>query len=386
MDVNIVDAAVLSRHTRVQVVAYLQSRGWRATQAEDTGAYWTNSLSPSDVEIWLPNSDRVKTFPSRLAAVLRQLSNVEGRPQLQILLEMRHGLSDIQQIRTFPSGESGTAPIVHGAEVVDGLRRWLESAATSASLPEHRKVLPRRKSAQVAHFMGRARLAAPSEGSFIWKVITPVADREQEPLHVDGGSSSVLDDFARRTTKLLYDATSLSLAAANEVLGGTDSLDPFIRLVDSGVSANLCEALVSTGADQASPFEISFSWATHMPVSERGRTLEFGSNHLEVIKEAAVELRKVGTETDVLLTGLVVRLVTEGTADRITVAGIVDDAGDSTVGHFWLELGSADYHEAAEAHTQRFTIRVMGDLEYDGNRRWLRNPSAFTVMREDPDT
>lgn len=386
MDVNIVDTEVLARHTRVQVVAYLESRGWHSTQSEPSGAYWTNGIAPSDVEIWLPSSDQIKTFPARLAAVLRQLSNVEGRPQLQILLEMRHSLSDIQQIRTFPPGESGTAPLVDGAEVVDGLRRWIEAAATSASLPEQRRVLPRRKSAQVAHFLGRARLAAPSEGSFIWKVITPVADRSQEPLNVDATPNSVFDDFARRTTKLLYDATRLSLGAATEVLNGTDNLDPFIRLVDSGISANLCEALVSTGAEQASPFEMSFSWATHMPVSERNETLAFGRDHLSVIKEAAVELRKVGTETDVILTGLVVRLVTEGTADRITVAGVVDDEGDSTVGHFWLELGAADYHEAAEAHTERFTVRVMGDLEYDGNRRWLRNPSGFTVLREGPDS
>ncbi|MEE2569741.1 hypothetical protein V1638_10090 [Pseudarthrobacter sp. J64] len=304
---------------------------------------------------------------------------------MQILLEMRHSLSDIQEVRTFPPGDSGTAPLVDGAVVVDGLRRWIEAAATSASLPEHRKVLPRRKSSQVAHFLNRARLAAPSEGSFIWKVVTPAADRSQEPLNLGNSAISDFDDFARRSTKLLYDATRLALLAAREVVDGADSLEPFHRLVEEGVSANLCESLVLAGAIQSTPFQISFSWATHMPVSDRNQTLAFGRDELSVIREAAVDLRKVGSEADVVLTGVVRRLVREGSADRITIVGVVDDYGDGRVGNFWLELGASDYLAATVAHTERFTVRVVGDLEYDGNRRWLRNPSDFTVIRDEHD-
>jgi hypothetical protein len=327
----------------------------------------------------------MRSYNSRVATLVETLSQHEDRPADQVLFEIVNSLLDVQRVRTLSDGQPGTLPLIETPEIVEGLRRWVLAAATVVASPELMAVQPNRRPAAVSDFMHGVRLAVPERGSFIWKVAIPVSNpdgSESFPL-AQTPQDFELYDFGRRVTLTLYNATQTVLAACQEVRTGGNLVRSFEERVPLGVSANLCEALAETAGERKTPFDIQFSWATHLP-DVQSEVLRFDRGTLEIVEEAGVELRRIEPERDVSLQGYVVRLHRESDQrpGQVTIAGTIQEGGRERFGHFWIELAADEYQQAVRAHAEARLVSASGDVVRRGQFRWLENSRGFSVIGE----
>ncbi|WP_247048160.1 hypothetical protein [Arthrobacter rhizosphaerae] len=363
--------------------AYLASSGWMEVDSESSGSYWAKP--DEDGEIWLPSHTRVITFRTRILELLRNLEDRESRPYREILGDVLDLDRDIQEIRTFPGEKPGETRLSDGVEAVEGIRKWIESAAVSVAIGHPQAVLPRRKPGRAQDLISATNLLVPGVGSFIWRISTPIADNPRQDSfsfdEIPGGNG--LDDYSRLTTKFLYSSTMATVSAAQTVHREGGSLEPFRERINQGVTANLCEALDLSSSSGRSPLSIRFRWATRRPVGAWLEPIEISLPELEIIAWAGREFRREAVDEGVTIHGVVVRLVREGPSDgpgQITIAGRDVDSPENSFGHYWVELTAEDYLVAAEAHSSDKIVEITGDVHSVGNRRVLRNPSGFGVI------
>lgn len=381
MDVRVTDSEALRARLPTQIYAYLLAHGWQVVH--ENGASWVWSQAEhADLEIWLPKRREIRGYPSRVAEIMKQLSEFEERPATQVLFEITNAENDVQRITSHPEGPAGTLPLEEGESTVSGLRRWVLSAATSVAIPDRLLVQPRRKPASVLQFMPQVRLVAPAEGSFVWTIMTPIARDEvdQELPFPDATSVQELNSFNRRVTLELYRTTRLAKATCEEVLQQPTSLSAaFQDRVGDGINANLCEALASAGGESRHPYTVTFNWASQLPAPAT-EPLRFNADSIRILSEAAESLRQVAPETDVTIEGFVVRLVRPTRPGQVTIAGIPSGGVVDRIGHYWAELSDEDYERAGDAHFNDLRVSIRGNIIRRGNRRWLSGDSVFRVL------
>lgn len=161
----------------------------------------------------------------------------------------------------------------------------------------------------------------------------------------------------------------------------TEGLDCFTGGIDKGISANLCEALVGLGGGGQHPFEIALEPAASRPILTAFAPVRFRRDHLPVLQQAAEDLRARTPESDVVVTGNVVRLHREpDSAGEITVVGRIDD--QDALRRVWMELPASAYDIAMRAHERMCPVSVRGILIRRGTRLFLARPTGFEVLAE----
>ena len=156
----------------------------------------------------------------------------------------------------------------------------------------------------------------------------------------------------------------------------------FDETVHSGVSANLCEALVRI----IEPFpmlDVGVSWARTRPAPTTGAVVRFGRADAALLREAARSFRERAPRPEVRLHGFVRLLKREEAEDdgTIRLATDIDGQRQSVV----AVLQQADYEQAVQAHRDRAPVVLAGDLERSGQRWRLLNPHIEGVLRDDGD-
>ncbi|WP_436523766.1 hypothetical protein [Actinoplanes sp. HUAS TT8] len=264
--------------------------------------------------------------------LLSVLAAVEDRSELEILSDITSVSMDVHAVRAFPADNSpGMIGIDDGVQAYESLRNLVLAAACAVATDQPRAVHPARKPADVLSFLREVRIGAPAEGSFVLSVHTPVPPRLSVPQasFFDGDVADALEPaepFERRVSLKLFDAVRAAYSAANDALVSAEGLDAFTEAVPSGVSANLCEALVGLGGEAGHPFDFTLRLAPSRPLRARSfAPIRFRRDHLPVLASAAQELRE--------------RVADEG-------------------------------------------VSVRGDLMRRGTRHYLTNPSAFHLVRD----
>ena len=150
----------------------------------------------------------------------------------------------------------------------------------------------------------------------------------------------------------------------------------------SGVSANLCEALVRI-IEPFPTLDVGVSWARTRPVAVTETVARFGRADAALLREAARSLRERAPRPEVRLHGFV-RLLKRGEAEddgTIRLATDIDGQRQSVV----AVLERADYERAVQAHRDRAPVVLAGDLERTGQRWRLLNPHVESVLRDERD-
>ena len=162
-------------------------------------------------------------------------------------------------------------------------------------------------------------------------------------------------------------------------MGG--KVDAFLRAVDDGVSANLCEALVKLIEASFEALEVSLTWARTHPMNTAREVVHFGKGDAPILRAAARLFRDRGPKPDVLLFGYIQRLKGrhEETYGTITLRVYVDGQIQSVV----AALTQSDYERAIEAHQQKAPVIMAGDLDRIGQRRRLLNPRVVAVIPQE---
>jgi hypothetical protein len=375
------DEIALASPSPRNIRLYLRTRGWRqSTTAIGQPDVWSLPSENGTYEVIAPSSRAARDYVQRVSELLRTLSIVEERSETDVLRDLATLSFDIQYVRTLHSGPPGTAPLRDAAEAFGAAQGLLAAAATS--LEEPRLVLPPRRPARTNQLLDKV-LAGPTfEGSYIISIWVPVPPRlspEEDAVLFDA-----LDEpFERAATRQLQKAVRAAHYAAQEASARTDvGLDAFIEQEGNGMSANLCEALVSLAGEEEMPFEIRFTWALDRPVEDPTPVVKFDSDSIPVLGEAARELRARLPEEDVRIRGNVVRLHREGQLGpgEVSIAGLISGDPLEKLRRVYVDLSEEDYERAISAHQTYADVEIIGSLIQRGPRTYLLDARGFKIL------
>ena len=384
MKATIRDSSVLMSMGPLAVATYLRSKDWRQVEViGDKGSVWTlRSDDGQEFEILLPFNRELRDFASRMSDVLRTLEVVESREeprsQFDILTDITNATSDLLRIRLqSASVENGTLPIEQGVRVVEHARDLLLAAACATVQP--RALYQTKKATQAVDYLRQVRIGQTERGSFVLIIQSEVPPRlasSDQPDLLD-----IEEPFERRVMLTLAGALTAARNAAQHA-GATGDWRHFTDAVPAGVSANLCDAIAGLAEDGgADSVTMSFSWAPGRallrPAPER---VLVAPDMIPVLRESARMFRGTAPLEDFELKGVVVKLERpEGSpSGRVTVAAVVDE----NLRKVQIELPSAEYDLAIEAHRLEQPVYCEGELVREGRSYVLRNPRGFRIEAE----
>ena len=371
MRVSIHDRGALLAVSPAALSAYARAAGWR--RHEPYRVHSDVYMGESRPEIIVPRTERLGDYASVVATLIDTFAGVTGQDESSVYRSLVTADRDVVCIRVAES-DDGSVTLEDGVNLVGGARDLLLSAA--CSLREPQPVYRAGANREAADLLKQVRLGQTDQGSFVVTLLTPVVPPPMPALFPDQDDWNA--PIERRMTKRLVEALTAARQAAERAAAGDDGA--FEETVASGVSANLCEALVRIIA----PFpmlDVGVSWARTRPVIVPGTVVRFGRADAALLREAARSLRERAPRPDMRLHGFV-RLLRRGEAEddgTIRLATDIDGQRQSVV----AVLEQADYERAVQAHKDRALVVLAGDLERTGQRWRLLNPRLTDVIRDD---
>lgn len=338
------------------IAAYLVNAGWRESGAFGKAVIW----SRDETDVLVPVSAGLRDYRLRVAELVGAVAAVEQRSREEVFRDLRSPRLDVQYIRTMPEGPSGTTPLRDGFKAIKGVQELFLAAATSLVLEAPTAALPAKKPQRAWNFLDDVRLGLPGEGSYVFRVETPLdsTPRLEEPLD------------PRTVLLRLREAAQAAHLAARQSARERD-LGVFEQLVGSGVTANLCEALTDLGGRNRNPFEIRFAWAPAVPSPEGERTVAFDSDVINQLHVAGKHLRELPSADRATVTGQIRELRQElpNQFGRVLVEGVLSVGQEVQVDQrVWVHLSATNYRLAIQAHDRSSPVVATGRLRTSGRR------------------
>lgn len=362
----------------VEVAAYLQAKGWtrRSSFNESKASLWLAPAGRGDVDVLLPVRETVADYDLRIGELLRGIAQVEGRSPGEVMRDVATANADLIRVRVLGDAPAGdTLPFMEGLSLLKRIRDVFVAAARAAI--EKRAFFSNRPSETILEFMEQLRLGQTEHGSFVFTLVSPL------PVQVPAGpqtNGAEPESFERRVTVTLMQALRAMEQAAKIAAAEGGSIDAFRRAIESGVSANLCDAVVGLkGVCPNSTIEFSVSWATlrhaSKNVPDTVTLLPESSPFIEAASDAFWGMPK---DYDVKLEGAVVDVANENASsgDAVLMA-YVDGHARRVHTHFEAPV----YEEVVRAYKDRLIVKCEGDLVKEAGVLRLKNPRYFELGR-----
>lgn len=395
MKVEIKDANEFASVKPFALTRFLAVNGWKEirTITGEATVYSKTGRRESSSLVWAPVNDRYSDYSSTVARLIRTVAEVENKSELTILDDLETAaLGDVINLRTYDPLDihQHTIPLEDGASLLNRARQMAYSAAQSAL--ERKPVYYGRPAQQARAFLSNLRLGQTERGSYIVRLISPIDEPEPSAqLSIEVPDMPPLSEpvpFPRRAViELANGLNALKDAARDNASRGKFYFGSFQDIVDSGVSANLCEALAAKSEELGDftnkPIEVSIVWSYALKDTHTIdiKPILFEPTTVPYIRQAAREFRSKFPEK-ITLNGWVklfgrearqpgpgeIRLLTTIRGKQRTVR---------------VNLTQTDYELALTAHKQGDLITVTGVLAKDGNLNRLSNPEGFAVISEE---
>ncbi|MDX6699600.1 MAG: hypothetical protein QOE65_2997 [Solirubrobacteraceae bacterium] len=361
------------------IEAYLLAHGWQSHRRTEAFSTWSmDGEGGRHVQLFVPLSREPADYEDRLREVVTKLARTEGRDDDVMLTNLRYATADLVRIRLVsPRVGPGELPIDDGKHLFDGARDMMLAAACAAIAP--RANYGPRKPAQATDYLDGVRLGQTERGSYVVTVISNVAPPEQQALMPEEAAHIDMP-FERRVTTQLVESLAAAQSAADRVLTETrDVADVFEPAVDSGVSANLCDAIATMGAEQLSAkVNVSVDWSVSRPATTTAPpAVTFEPSSLPVLGEAVKVLRRLGPFDNELIEGFVARLI-RGKQDEIGTI-VVEGQAQGEPRNVHVELPDEQYHLAIQAHDERRPVQIRGTLLKRGRTWVLSDPGQLRL-------
>ena len=365
--------------------SYLRLYGWEYDDSfREIESYW--QTSDGEQHTTLPLRPEAGDFGLRMSEFVNTIALVEKRSAMDVISDLKTANMDVVSFRVNTASEhEGSIPLKNGVQLFESARDALTSAARS--VVEARPMFQGGAPGEVSRYLNKVKVGQTEHGSYIVNLLSPVAaltrntEREGQAFSDTEYDSEV--NFPRFVTRMLQKALRSTQEAAEK-----STHDPgyraFVNAVHSGVSANLCEALLrihESGGDRG--IQVNLRWAyTLPPDNQQEETFDFDSEYIPVLRGAAEVLRATDPHEDYLLLGDVIGLRRDALlqAGQIVVKAKVDDA----VRKVHVDLESQDYDEAVTAHKDRVPIRIRGRLRKIGIKWILENPKGIRILEDKP--
>jgi len=383
MRARVHDSQALEAIRSLEVISYLRATGWTQRDVRpERYSVWSRGNGHGDYEVTVPLS-RFKDFALRMSEVLETLESSEGRSQLQILADLSISNADVVRISSnIAETADGTIPIEDAVALVQKARDAVLAAACSAIEP--RAYFAPRKFDQALDYVRKVKMGQTERGSYTVTVVSKVAPVLQQQPIGELEEPDVEEPYERRVVRTLGTGIT-TIRAAAEVAAATGSLESFEEGIGSGVSANLCNALVGMVQDRefVRGLEFGFSWSRTRPQiqQEVPTHILISPDSLPVIEEAGRLLRAISPREEFELIGIVVKLDRQPDErfGRVTVLGFIEDRTHS----IRMELAGEDYTKAVTAHDERKLIFARGDLFKEGRSYVLKEPRGLQILPAD---
>ena len=267
MKVSIRDADALRAVSPAALSAYARAAGW--SPQERYRVHSDVYVGEARPEIIVPRTERLGDYASVVAALIETFAQVAGQDELTVYRSLVIADRDVVRVRAAES-DDGSVTLNQGADLIGGARDMLLSAA--CSLRDPRPVYRAGANREAADLLQRVRLGQTDQGSFVVTLLTPVVPPPMPSLFPDQGDLNA--PIERRMTRRLVEALSAARGAVERTAAGEEGA--FGELVASGVSANLCEALVRI-IEPFPTLDVGVSWARTRPMSGPDALVRFDS-------------------------------------------------------------------------------------------------------------
>ena len=369
MRASIRDKEALTAISPAALSAYARAAGWRKT--ENYGKHSDVYSAEEWPEVILPRTQRLEDYAGVVSQLIEIFARTAQKDEIALYRDLVTSDRDVIRIRTQES-EDGSITANDGVNLIRGAYDMLLAAACSLDNPQPLYRAGANKEAN--SFLSRVRLGQTEQSSFVVTLLTPVVPPPMQPaLNPEWGPNE--DPIERRVTKRLAGVLTAVRQAAEQTIGGDG--DAFVRGVEQGVSANLCEALVGA-LEPFRTLDVILTWARTRPITPVDETFFFASGDVPILQEAARLLREREPQPDVRLIGVVQELrrdetETDGT---VTIRTSIADRDQSVK----AVLKQSDYDRAIQAHKEKTPVVMRGDLDRTGQRWRLLNPCLVHVI------
>ena len=370
------------------VNGYVRSLNWVKDRSyRDVSDVYVGEGLP---EIIVPRTRRIADYAFVMRRLIEEFSVVTEMDPQVVYHDLVNADRDVIRVRV-PDVDDDSLVVDQGIGLVRGARDLLLAAA--CSFADRRPVFRVGSNQAAMDYLRRVRLGPTERGSFAVTLLPPVVSPVVSPLvdasrgerkvdHLWMGAGEPLD---RRMTGHFSETLGAARKAADDTVSG--SAGAFAGALASGVSANLCDAMVAL----IGPFpklDVSISWALTRPVVVGRSEFSFFQDDSPVFRAASDSFRAQGPKHDVLIFGRVRSPARDdGEEDgRIAMRASVDGRVQSVN----AVLSWSDYERAIMAHHGEVVLGLEGDLERVGQRWHLRNPQVVEVISlddldDDPD-
>ncbi len=373
MKVEIQDAVALEQIPSSSVLAYLRTHDWHDDgRWGQRGTLYTTEALGRRWDILIPIKDTVPGYARNMFETIRVLASVEERSQIDIYRDLRAAGADVIRLAALGGDQMRAPSLQRSLGLTTSAYGLLQAAARAADHPA--AAYSGRPTAQVSEYLDTVRAFPGDFDDYDLAVHSPV------PVEVQGNLFPTDPPFPRRVTMTLSRAlASTELAVGSAVTNG--GLSAFDGVVDSGVSANLCDA-VATLAGRGSGVAIDVQWA---PI--RGRPgsavdqFRFLPEAAEVLSEARVYLRQREPYRNEEIIGQVV-LLARDVGDQEGRAHIIPEQRDLPT-PLAAKFGAPEYDRLIEAFGKQARIRLFADIEPEGRGYNLTNPHHLEIIESE---
>lgn len=396
---------LVARINPIDARAYATASGWkRVPNLNGKLAVYSHAKSDLD-QLLIPLDSGMVDYRHRMAEVIANLAEDQGRPATEVLNDLLMPPSDVLRFRVDePQNEAGIVPLVQGIDLLEGARKAILASACSVVQPQ--RFHPRLSRAEPEQLLQACRLGQTERGSFTAVIACPLDAVGGEPIQgkpmplfegtegladttrgVEGGEPlfPAPEPFTRKTTGLLMRSVARIVSAvdADQVASLLESPDD-----QPPLSANLCEALamIQPTGDR-SRLTVQATWARTLPPPPGSRlpsVVHLRRDDFSVVEKLAVALRPARAPKRSHFIALVDAL--SGNPDEHNrVSGDVQLlVFDAEEGSFKARviLNADDYHIAWEAHGVAGYVSLNGVLKVGGRVHRIENVSNFKFLKD----
>lgn len=355
---------------------YLEAQGWQRT-----GVYGEHGhvygRTETEAELLVPQLSGLADYARRVNELVHFLGELEERTPWAVLRDLSLAETDLIRVQ-LPDVHTGPSiPIADAALLLTEAQNLLRAAACSVTKPQRAFRAGRNKAA--SDYLETVRMGQTERGSFIINVLSPVPPSLAETDQPGLFPAEPSPPFERQAVRKL----DSGLRAARDAVRQADygqGISAFEDRVHDGVSANLCSA-AATLVERGRGLVVSISWSLGRP-EPGGRTeTRFDASDAPVLEEASRLLKSRQERADEHIEGYVSRLARDESATEGTVT--IKTPIDGLLTSVKVAFAPEDYGLVSQAHAERQTVSLEGDLRREGSRWHLHNPRDLVLLLDD---
>ena len=376
------DERQLRSVSRTALAAYLDTRGWQ-TVADwpERATVYGKTVDEREQRIWVPIRETFADYADNMERSIEVLAQAENRTPDAVLVDLQATSSDSIRVTGLHGESDHVLSLQAAGSLLQGSLAMLAAAARAVKKPRpaYRGPIP----TDVADFLRAVSPAPIAFSAFDLTLFSPIPPQYggAELLHGRVDATSSTAPFARRAVVCLRNSLHATQKVVTAVKGSGD-LEAFDQAVQTGVSANLCNAvleLVQLSSEFGDGMSVDVRWAATRPQNgTQPVSIPFSAHDAEILLAGRDRLRTRASYADEHLVAEVARLEREPKEfdGRAILLADVDDRPR----RIEVEFTEADYQFAIRAHDEKLVVELDGDLHPVGRGYELRNPRNVRLL------